>query len=151
MFRMGRRMFVFMLTPAVSIIGSAIGIYLKLQQQHLEWWIVLSLAGSLVICAFVASYYTHIKPLRDPAANGRLLLDSIAVRIVKYGKDKNVPVRLNMLLIYHPARFLFCKKYLHLLYNKEINFSYNSYNFCLVSNVWYYFCRKNNISIHFTN
>src|SRR5438105_4914732 len=122
MFRMGRRRFVFMLTPLVSIIGVMIAIYLKLKQQNPAWWVVLSLAGGLVICAFLASYYTHIKPLRDPAANGRLLLDVIGGRIVKYGKEKGVTLRLNMLLVYRPARFFFFKRHFRVRWGPELKF-----------------------------
>jgi hypothetical protein len=111
-----------MLTPAVSVIGSLIGIYLKVHQQNVDWWIVYAFFGGLVLCAFVASYYTHIKPLRDPAANGRLLLDTIGTRIVKYGKDKGLPLRLNMLLIYRPLKRFFFSKYLRVRWGLQMTF-----------------------------
>jgi len=112
-----------MLTPGISVIGSAIGIYLKSRQQNPSWPVVFSFFGALTFCALATSYYTHIKPLRDPAANGRLLLDTIGHRIIEYGKEKNLPLRLNMLLIYRPARHLFFKRFLRIRWNLEMKFA----------------------------
>src|SRR6185437_1396665 len=98
MFRIGRRRIVFMLTPSVSIIGVSIGAYLKLIQQNISWLVLGGLGLGLVVSAFASSYYTHIKPLRDPAANGRLLLDTIGGRIIQYGRSKGLKRRLNILL-----------------------------------------------------
>jgi hypothetical protein len=61
----------------------------------------------MLLCTFLPSYYTYIRPLKDSNVIGRLLLDLVGNRIRAYCLGKGVEVRLNVLMIYRPARFLF--------------------------------------------
>lgn len=90
---MGRRWFVFCLTPAVSIISLGIGIYLKWKPDTFQWWHVFAMATVLSVCAIFASFFTNIRPLRDPNSNGELLLETIGKRIIEYGEDKGLKTK----------------------------------------------------------
>jgi|ERR1700739_4216624 len=109
MFRRGRRIFLFLLTPLAALVSATIGIYLKLFSQNPSWWIVGGLALLLIISTFVASYFTYLKPLRDVATMVGFLLEVFGNRILEYGREKKVDLRLNVLLVHRPARFGFLK------------------------------------------
>jgi hypothetical protein len=132
MFRMRRRWFVFLLTPAVSIISLGVGIYIKWKPNEFQWWHVFALAAILVVCAVLASYYTNIKPLLDPNSNGELLLKTIGERIIRYGNEKGlknkwekgeeVPgLRLNILMA--ERRWLLGKPHFRVRWSLEMDHS----------------------------
>lgn len=107
MLRTGRRRLVFLLTPLATTISSILGLYLKVYGQSTSWRVVGGLVLILISSAFLASYFTHVRPVRDASTVGRLLLDHVGQRIAKYCQDKGVSIRLNALILYRPARFLF--------------------------------------------
>lgn len=105
-----RRQFAFLLNPSVTLLGSAIGIYLKIVGQNPSWPVVGSLTGALIVCAVASSFYTHLRPLPDPAGNIKLLLDFIGNRILEFGTTNGVVLRLNILLVYRPASCFYLRK-----------------------------------------
>ncbi|HJX82958.1 MAG TPA: hypothetical protein VJ723_01295 [Candidatus Angelobacter sp.] len=109
-----------MLTPLATIMGALIGVYLK-TNPNISWWIVGGLLGGLILSAVLASYFTHIRPARDASTVGRLLLDHIGTRIVKYCDEKGIAVRLNVLVVYRPLRFLFLMRRFKVRWSLEMH------------------------------
>jgi hypothetical protein len=115
MFRMRRRILVCALSPMVSFCSVAIGIYFKAKPQDIDWDIVWLISGILIACALGATYYANIRPLRDPATNGRLLLETVSAWMIAYGKTKNIKIRLNILIVYRS--FWSFRRYFRIAWN----------------------------------
>jgi hypothetical protein len=106
------------LSPMVSVCSVAIGIYMKYKPDKIVWDVVWLISGLLIMCAIGATYYANFRPLRDPASNGRLLLDTFAGQIIAYGKSKNVKLRLNILIVRRGIWF----------FNKSFKIAWASWN-----------------------
>src|SRR5258708_38077131 len=106
MFRQRTRRFLFILGPIAAITATILSLYLKIFAQQTSWIVVGSLAIVLLTCAFISSYYTYLRPMKDLNTIGRLLLNIVGSRIRDYCKEKGVDVRLNVLMIYRPFKFL---------------------------------------------
>lgn len=123
MLRKSRRILLFLLTPLTALISAAIGIYLKIFAQNPSWWIVGSLAAGLVLATFVASFFTYLKPLRDIETMVAFMLELFGNRILGYGVAEGVDLRLNVLLVYRPIKFLFFRKYLKVTWSVGMKYA----------------------------
>jgi hypothetical protein len=106
MFRQRARRFLFLLNPLAASSGAILGVYLKVSNDK-TIWVVGAFIAVLLLCSLVTAYYTHIRPLKDSNVIGHLFLDMVGNNIQAYCSGKGVEVRLNVLMIYRPVKFLF--------------------------------------------
>src|ERR1700743_3859764 len=107
MFRQRTRRFLFILTPLVAVAGTTLSVYLKIKGPQAAWWVIGTLIGLASLCAGVTSYYSFLRPIKDPTTLADLALDKMAKQVRAFCESKDVEVRLNVMAIYRPARCLF--------------------------------------------
>jgi hypothetical protein len=96
-----------LLTPVVALAGAALSVYLKVKGQQGSWWIIGPLIALIALCAGVTSYYSFLRPLKDPTTLGYLALKMVAQQIAPFCQEKGVEVRFNVMAIYRPASCFF--------------------------------------------
>lgn len=107
MFRQRTRRFLFVLTPVVALASAGLSVYLKVKGQQASWLVAGPMIGLIALCAGITSYYSFLRPLKDPTTLGHLALKRTATQVTAFCKGKDVDVRLNVMAIYRPAHCLF--------------------------------------------
>src|SRR5437867_6648991 len=124
MFRMGRRWLTFFCSAILPIVSAAIGIYLK--SQNWSVGVLVLLVAALVILSCLLSYFNNIKPVKDVAPGIREMLEVVGQRIVDQGKRDGIDIRLNILVLYRPARWFFVRRFLRFCWGLGMKYDSDS-------------------------